>query len=193
MHLQDFFFLILSFSTISVRQRSGSLGPVPQDNLSQERSRWVTVIEIVIKDAAQGFNLMSHSGIRLPLDPVSWREVLIRAAGTNGREKNAAGWKNRGKRNKSLIHQWPLCAVVQPVCLYQSTSNRCLERTALSCFTQERRSARLRAASVTHLRGADLTGGSSFRTRATLTLLTVSLLQCCPVWLYEVFQEHSVM
>lgn len=45
------------------------------------------VIEIVIKE---GFNLMSHSGSRLPLDPVSWREVLIRAAGTNGREKNVA-------------------------------------------------------------------------------------------------------
>lgn len=57
----------------------------------------MTVIEIVIKDAAKGFNLMSHSGSRLPLDPVSWREVLIRAAGTIGREKNAAGGKTEEK------------------------------------------------------------------------------------------------
>lgn len=57
----------------------------------------MTVIEIVIKDAAEGFSLMSHSGSRLPLDPVSWREVLIRAAGTNGREKNAAGGKKEEK------------------------------------------------------------------------------------------------
>lgn len=57
----------------------------------------MAVIEIVIKDAAEGFNLMSHSGSRLPLDPVSWREVLIRAAGMNGREKNAAGGKKRKK------------------------------------------------------------------------------------------------
>lgn len=61
------------------------------------------VIEIVIKEAAPGFNLMSHSRSRLPLDPVSWREVLIRAAGTNGRgEKKCSGGERQRKKEQVI-------------------------------------------------------------------------------------------
>lgn len=97
---------------------------------------------------------MSHSPGLLPLDPVSWLEVLIRAGGTEGakdagrtseweekeRKGGVGGWK------KSLIHQ---PAAVPPHVFISPSSNRCLKCIPLSCFTQERRSARLYLASIT--------------------------------------------
>lgn len=94
---------------------------------------------------------MSHYCGRLPLDPVFWLEVLIKAAGTDG-AKDAGGMrkKERERGGKKVID-----SSVALVCcraalrLYQSSSNRCLKRIPLSCFTQGRRSARLYPASIT--------------------------------------------
>lgn len=59
---------------------------------------------------------MSHSRgpplLLLPLDLVSWLQVLIRAGGTEGCRRDV-GKKGRRKKN-SLIHQWASCAAMLP-------------------------------------------------------------------------------
>lgn len=88
---------------------------------------------------------MSHSCGLLPLDVVSRLEVLIRAGGTDGVKDAGGTRKNRG--NKSLIHQWPVCCHAASR-LYQSSSNSCLKRIPLSCFTWEE--VRLPVSSICH-------------------------------------------
>lgn len=72
-------------------------------------------IQILIRDTAVGFQLMSHSCVHLPLDLVFWREVLIRAVGMVGAKKfkikkEEQGGKKGGKN--PLIHHRLLFAVV---------------------------------------------------------------------------------
>lgn len=122
---------------------------------------------------------MSHSCSRLPQDPVSWLEVLIRAGGTDG-AKDAEGLgkekkKNREERKKKVIDlSAALVCCRAALRLYQSSSNRCLKRITRSCFTQGRRSGRLHPASVTGWWGADVTGNSLLGAGAMLTMLKVS-------------------
>lgn len=112
---------------------------------------------------------MSHSRgpplLLLPLDLVSWLQVLIRAGGTEGCRRDV-GKKGRRKKN-SLIHQWASCAAMLPSRLYRSSSNRCLKRILLSCFT---RGGGGQLACIWHpsrgWQGADVTGSSSLRARA---------------------------
>lgn len=121
---------------------------------------------------------MSHSYGLLPLDPVSWLEVLIRAGGTEG-AKDAGGTRKKRerkevKKKKSLIHQWPPCAAMPPHVFISphliGVWNAYLSHVSLRGGGQ--------LACIQHLSqadgGADVTGSSSWRAGATLTMLIVS-------------------
>lgn len=98
-------------------------------------------IQILIRDTAVGFQLMSHSCVHLPLDLVFWREVLIRAVGMVGAKKfkikkRRARGKKRWEKSIDSSPALVCCRIV--LLLYRSSSNRFTKRKRVTCFTGRR-------------------------------------------------------